>query len=135
MVKGKKFTIMGSNVNFSVLVDMFEAISRTKKVPVKRKHLHTFFDYVYKGHEYFSALRLMLPELDKERSSYGLKETTLGRLITEALGLSKTSLDAKKLLEWRRGGKRAGNYAGNFPMVATEVIYQFFFIYTFETEK
>jgi len=35
----------------------------------------------------FSYLRLILPHLDRERGSYGLKEITLGKLVADAFGL------------------------------------------------
>jgi DNA ligase-4 len=66
-------------------------------------------------------MRLILPQLDKERANYGLKEAVLAKLLAEALGLSKDAEDAKKLQNWRKGGQRAGSNAGNFPFVAAEV--------------
>lgn len=109
-------------VEFGVLCDMFEAIIRCKKAALKRKHIRTFLEHVYTGHEHFSAMRLILPDLDKERANYGLKEAVLAKLLGDALGLSKESEDAKRLVNWRKGGQRAGSNAGNFPIVAAEVI-------------
>lgn len=77
--------------------------------------------HVYTGHEHFSAIRLMLPDLDKERGNYGLKEAVLAKLLADAFGLSKDSEDAKKLVNWRKGGQRAGSNAGNFSVIASEV--------------
>ncbi|CAK9216066.1 unnamed protein product [Sphagnum troendelagicum] len=112
------------SVEFSVLCRMFEAVARSKP-GLKRKHLNTFLEHVYTSHNYFSAMRLILPQLDKERAHYGLKEAVLAKLLAEALGLSKDAEDAKKLQDWRRGGKRgAGSNAGNFPLVAAEVLYR-----------
>ena len=111
-----------ASVEFSVLCRLFEAIIRCKKAVLKRKHIHTFLEHVYTEHDYFSAMRLILPDLDKERGNYGLREAVLAKFLTDALGLSKESEDAKKLLNWRKGGQRAGNNAGNFPFVASEVI-------------
>jgi DNA ligase-4 len=49
----------------------------------------------------------------------------LTKLLAEALGLSKDAEDAKKLQDWRRGGKRgAGSNAGNFPLVTAKVLYR-----------
>jgi ATP-dependent DNA ligase len=69
-------------------------------------------------------MRLILPQLDKERANYGLKEAVLAKLLAEALGLSKDAEDAIKLQNWRKGGQRAGSNAGNFPFVAAEVLYR-----------
>lgn len=110
-----------ASVEFGVLCAMFEAIVRCKKTALKRKHIQTFLHHVYTGREYFSAMRLILPDLDKERANYGLKEAVLAKLLGDALGLSKDSEDAKKLVNWRKGGQRAGSNAGNFSMVAAEV--------------
>lgn len=109
-------------VEFAVLCSMFEAIIRSKKAMGRRKHVRTFLEHVYMGPEYFSAMRLILPDLDKERANYGLREAVLAKLLADALGLSKESEDAKKLLNWRKGGQRAGGNAGNFPLVAAEVM-------------
>ena len=109
-------------VEFGVLCSMFEAIIRCKKAALKRKHVRTFLEHVYIGHEHFSAMRLILPDLDKERDNYGMKEGVLAKYLADALGLSKDSEDAKKLINWRKGGQRAGSNAGNFPVVAAEVV-------------
>lgn len=98
---------------------MLDAVARSKKPALKRKHLRTFLDHVYTDHEFFSALRLILPALDKERGTYGLKEAVLGKCIADALGLAKDSDDAKKLLNWKKGSN-----AGNFPLVSAEVLYR-----------
>jgi len=111
-----------ATVEFGILCDMFEALIRSKKAPLKRKHIRTFLEHVYTGHEHFSAMRLILPDLDKERANYGLKEAVLAKLLGDALGLSHESEDAKKLVNWRKGGQRAGSNAGNFSIVAAEVI-------------
>eukprot|EP00252_Welwitschia_mirabilis_P019931 TRINITY_DN4748_c0_g2_i1.p1 TRINITY_DN4748_c0_g2~~TRINITY_DN4748_c0_g2_i1.p1 ORF type:complete len:1164 (+),score=257.65 TRINITY_DN4748_c0_g2_i1:141-3632(+) len=111
-----------ATVNFSVLCDMLEAISRSKKTAMKRKNLRTFLEHVYTGREYFSAMRLLMPHLDRERKPYKLKEAQLAKAIIDALGLSKESEDAQRLLNWRKGGSKAGAYAGNFPLIATEIL-------------
>ncbi|KAH9544475.1 hypothetical protein CY35_13G122500 [Sphagnum magellanicum] len=110
-------------VEFAVLCRMLDAVARSKAT-IKRKHLHTFLEYVYSSRHYFGAMRLILPQLDKERANYGLKEAVLTKLLAEALGLSKDAEDAKKLQNWRKGGQRAGSNAGNFPFVAAEVLYR-----------
>lgn len=101
---------------------MLEAVARSKKPALKRKHLRTFLDHVYTDREFFSALRLILPGLDKDRGTYGLKEAVLGKCLSDALGLAKQSEDAKKLFNWKKGGH--GSNAGDFPLVAAEVLYR-----------
>lgn len=87
----------------------------------KRKHLRTFLDRVCTDQDYFSAIRLILPSLDRERGSYGLKEPVLAACLVDALGISKNSEDALRLINWRKGGTRAGANAGNFHLIAAEV--------------
>ncbi|GAQ80116.1 ATP-dependent DNA ligase [Klebsormidium nitens] len=110
----------GDSTHFSVLVDLFEAVIKAKKGQMKRKHLSTFFNFL--GRDYFSAMRLMIPELDKERGNYNVGADKLAKFTADALGLGKDTSDAKKLIEWKRGGARAGKSAGNFAMVAFEVL-------------
>ncbi|EFJ24951.1 hypothetical protein SELMODRAFT_414166 [Selaginella moellendorffii] len=114
---------MGENtVRFSAVSDMLERISKSKKLPVKRKTFRTFLDHFYTDREYFSVMRLVLPELDRERGNYGLKESVLAKCLADALGLAKGSSDADKLVNWRKGGSSVGKNAGNFALVAAEIV-------------
>ncbi|KAI5084300.1 hypothetical protein GOP47_0001175 [Adiantum capillus-veneris] len=92
-----------STIKFNVVCDMLEAVSKARKLTVKRKHLRTFFDHVYTDPKCYSILRLLLPNLDKERPAYGFKESVLAKCISDALGLAKDSPDARRLLDWKRG--------------------------------
>ncbi|KAG1326863.1 DNA ligase 4 [Cocos nucifera] len=101
---------------------MFEAMARDRLAAKKRKRFRTLLDRVYTGRDYFSAVRLILPALDRERGSYGLKESALAAALVDALGLAKDSPDALRLINWRKGGARSGANAGNFALVAAEVL-------------
>jgi DNA ligase-4 len=46
-------------------------------------------------------MRLLLPQLDKGRPAYGMKETALAKHYIEILNIAKDSVDAKKLLNYR----------------------------------
>nr|XP_029118623.1 DNA ligase 4 isoform X2 [Elaeis guineensis] len=109
-------------VRFGVLGSMFEAMVRDRSAAKKRKRFRTLLDRVYTGRDYFSAVRLILPGLDRERGSYGLKESALAAALVDALGLAKDSPDALRLINWRKGGARSGANAGNFALVAAEVL-------------
>lgn len=50
--------------------------------------------------EFYPILRLFLPEYDKERGAYGLKERKLGEIIAHILNLPKTTSDYKALLNY-----------------------------------
>ena len=59
---------------------------------------------------FFQVLRLLLPQED--RRIYGLKEVKLATLIIDALGISKTTEDGKKLLNYRQ--HNSNNVDGDF---------------------
>ncbi|XP_078439017.1 DNA ligase IV [Wolffia australiana] len=110
-------------VKVAVLCAMFQAMLRDRSSAKKRKHLRTFLDRVFTANDrYFSALRLILPALDRERGTYGLKEHSLAACLIEAMGISKDSEDASRLVNWRKGGARSGSNAGNFALIATDVL-------------
>ncbi|CAA6662353.1 unnamed protein product [Spirodela intermedia] len=110
-------------VRFSVVCAMFQAMLRDRSSAKKRKHLRTFLDRVFTARDrYFAALRLILPGLDRERGTYGVKEHALAACLVDALGISKDSEDAARLVNWRKGGPRSGANAGNFSLIATEVL-------------
>ena len=49
----------------------------------------------------FPVMRLFLPQLDRERGSYGIKETLLARLFIDLLKIGANSIDAKKLKDYK----------------------------------
>ncbi|XP_021772147.1 DNA ligase 4-like [Chenopodium quinoa] len=115
---------MGENIKFYALVRLFHHISTSRTAQIKRTKFRRFLDsYCVKPTDYFPSIRLILPSLDRERGSYGLKEASLALLLLDALAVSRDSEDAQKLINWRKGGSRiAGKYAGNFSMVAAEFL-------------
>uniref|UniRef100_A0A0D9W947 DNA ligase n=1 Tax=Leersia perrieri TaxID=77586 RepID=A0A0D9W947_9ORYZ len=114
---------MAARVRFGLLVAMFQAMSKDRTAAKKRGRLRVLLDSAYGDSgrdDYFSALRLVLPGLDRERGSYGLKEAALASALVDALGIAKDSPDAVRLTNWRRGGSFRN--AGNFALVAAEVL-------------
>ncbi|KAK4775383.1 hypothetical protein SAY86_010318 [Trapa natans] len=97
-------------------------MQKSKSSAVKRSKFRKFLDTFCRPREYFSAIRLILPTLDRERGTYGLKESVLAACLVDALGMSRDSEDAQRLFNWRRGGPKSGANAGNFAMVANEVL-------------
>ncbi|XP_077221842.1 DNA ligase IV [Tasmannia lanceolata] len=110
------------NMEFRVLCEMFEAMQRNKSPAKKRIKFRKFLDTYCISEEYFSAIRLILPTNDRERGTYGLKESSLAISLIEALGISKDSEDAQRLINWRKGGAKTGFNVGNFALVAAEVL-------------
>ncbi|GBG82685.1 hypothetical protein CBR_g35050 [Chara braunii] len=101
---------------------LFDSIERNSKPGMKRKMLRKFLNEYYQGRDYYPAMRLILPALDKERNSYGMKQQMLAKCLVDALGVAKDSPDALKLVGWRDGGKKNGKNTGNFVLVAVEVL-------------
>lgn len=117
---------MGDNTDtdtkFSVMCSLFTWMQKTKTSTKKRSKFRKFIDTYCKPCDYFSAIRLILPGLDRERGSYGLKESVLATCLVDAIGMSRESEDALRLFNWRKAGPRAGVNAGNFALVAAEVL-------------
>ncbi|KFK27271.1 hypothetical protein AALP_AA8G360400 [Arabis alpina] len=114
---------MTEEVKFNVLVSLFNWIQKSKTSSQKRSKFRKFLDTYCKPSDYFVAVRLIIPSLDRERGSYGLKESVLATCLIDALGISRDAPDAVRLLNWRKGGiAKAGANAGNFSLVAAEVL-------------
>ncbi|KAK4414851.1 DNA ligase 4 [Sesamum alatum] len=116
-----------SETKFSVMVSLFNWMQKSKSSSVKRSKFRKFLDTFCRpnnGDDYFSAIRLILPGLDRERGSYGLREHVLATCLIDALGMSRDSPDSQRLLNWRKGGPRSGAFAGNFSLIAAEVLQQ-----------
>ncbi|KAL1217452.1 DNA ligase 4 [Cardamine amara subsp. amara] len=114
---------MTEEIKFSVLVSLFNWIQKSKTSSQKRSKFRKFLDTYCKPSDYFVAVRLIIPSLDRERGSYGLKESVLATCLIDALGISRDAPDAVRLLNWRKGGiAKAGANAGNFALIAAEVL-------------
>lgn len=118
---------MSELIKFSVLSSLFDWIQRSKSSAKKRSKFRKFLDTFCTPADYFSAIRLILPSLDRERGTYGLKESVLATCLIDALGMSRESDDALRLINWRKGGAKTGANAGNFALVAAEVRLAFSF--------
>ncbi|XP_038710852.1 DNA ligase 4 isoform X2 [Tripterygium wilfordii] len=112
----------GETTKVSVLVSLFNWMQRSKSSAKKRSKFRKFIDTFCDKTDYFTAIRLILPSLDRERGSYGLKESVLATCLIDALGISRDSPDALRLINWRKSGSTGGVNAGNFPLVAAEVL-------------
>ncbi|KAK9099774.1 hypothetical protein Scep_023204 [Stephania cephalantha] len=112
------------SVKFSVICSLFTWMQRSKSTAKKRSKFRKFLDAFCKSgdSDCFSAVRLILPSLDRDRGTYGLKESVLATCLIDALGVSRESDDALRLVNWRKGGARTGPNVGNFSLVAAEVL-------------
>ncbi|EPS70380.1 hypothetical protein M569_04378, partial [Genlisea aurea] len=114
-----------ADTKFSVMVSLFNWMQKSKSPASKRSKFRKFLDTFCRpndGGDYFASIRLLLPALDRERGSYGFREHVLATCIIDAIGMSRDSPDAQRLLKWRKGGPKSGAFAGNFSLIAAEVL-------------
>ncbi|KAL0480389.1 DNA ligase [Acrasis kona] len=90
---------MDRQVKFSSLCDMFE--KSLDKTHNERLQLITKLWKSIKGHDYYPFMRLLLPQLDKERMAYGLKESKIALYLIEILCIKASSEDALRLKKWK----------------------------------
>ncbi|KAH7042068.1 DNA ligase 4 [Macrophomina phaseolina] len=69
------------------------------------------------GNDIYPAFRLIVPEKDRDRAMYGLKEKAIGKLLVRVLRIDKDSEDGFNLLNWKLPGQKAtvamaGDFAG-----------------------
>ncbi|NXR18929.1 DNLI4 ligase, partial [Cinclus mexicanus] len=124
---------VASHVPFADLCSTLEQIQKCKSRPEKTKYFKNFLDSWRKFHDalhqkekdvtdsFYPAMRLILPQLERERMAYGIKETMLAKLYIELLNLPKDGKDAAKLLNYRTPTGSRGD-AGDFAMIAYFVL-------------
>ncbi|XP_063173881.1 DNA ligase 4 [Candoia aspera] len=127
-----KLTV-ASQVPFADLCSTLERIQKCKSRSDKTKYFKDFLDSWRKFHDalhenekdvidsFYPAMRLILPQLERERMAYGIKETMLAKLYIELLNLPKDGKDSLKLLNFRTPTGSQGN-AGDFAMIAYFVL-------------
>lgn len=120
---------VANEVPFLRLCELLDRISKSHGVDKKRNYLIRFIMSWKKLHQelhgndstttdsFYPAMRLILPQFDKERGSYGIKETKLGRIYVKILGLNKGSADALRLLNFKNK-----NTSGDFASIAYSVL-------------
>ncbi|KAI9768243.1 MAG: DNA ligase (ATP) [Geoglossum simile] len=75
------------------------------------------------GDDIYPAFRLIIPEKDRDRAMYGLKEKTIGKLLVKSMKIDKNSEDGFNLLNWKLPGQSmASRMAGDFAGRCFEVI-------------
>ncbi|PFH62627.1 hypothetical protein XA68_12701 [Ophiocordyceps unilateralis] len=75
------------------------------------------------GDDFYPALRLILPDKDRDRGVYGLKENAIGKLLVKLTKIDKNSDDGYGLLHWKIPGQTAASrLAGDFAGRCYEVL-------------
>ncbi|KAK4661656.1 DNA ligase (ATP) [Podospora pseudopauciseta] len=85
------------------------------------------------GDDFYPAMRLILPDKDRDRGVYGLKESGIGKMLVRVMKIGRDSEDGYSLLHWklpggggggnqRFGGKGQTGTAGDFAGRVLEVV-------------
>ncbi|BDD56605.1 DNA ligase (ATP), variant 3 [Monascus purpureus] len=74
------------------------------------------------GDNIYPAFRLILPDRDRDRAMYGIKEKVIGKLLVKVMKIDKNSEDGFNLLNWKLPGRSASQIAGDFAGRCYEVI-------------
>lgn len=75
------------------------------------------------GNDIHPAFRLIIPEKDRDRAMYGLKEKTIGKILVRIIKIDKNSEDGFNLLNWKLPGQSsASSMAGDFAGRCYEVL-------------
>nr|XP_023667131.1 DNA ligase 4 [Paramormyrops kingsleyae] len=124
---------VASQVPFLHLCLTLEKIQKAKSRPDKAKCLSDFIDSWRKFHaalhkdnprttdSFYPAMRLLVPQFERERMAYGIKESMLAKLFIEVLGLPKNGPEANKLLNYRAPTTSKGD-SGDFAIMAYFVL-------------
>lgn len=67
------------------------------------------------GPDFYPAMRLILPDKDRDRGVYGLKENTIGKLLVKVMKIDRNSEDGYALMHWKlpgQGGGGGGRFGG-----------------------
>ena len=69
------------------------------------------------GDDIYPAFRLILPDKDRDRPMYGIKEKVIGKMLVKVMKINKESEDGYNLLNWKLPGqstatRMAGDFAG-----------------------
>ncbi|KAL4802274.1 ATP dependent DNA ligase domain-containing protein [Aspergillus unguis] len=75
------------------------------------------------GDDIYPAFRLILPDKDRDRAMYGMKEKVIGKMLVKIMKIDKNSEDGFNLLNWKLPGQSANSsMAGDFAGRCYDVI-------------
>lgn len=66
------------------------------------------------GDDIYPAFRLILPDKDRDRAMYGIKEKVIGKMLVKIMKINKESEDGYNLLNWKLPGQSTTRMAGDF---------------------
>ncbi|KAJ7252709.1 DNA ligase 4 [Mycena haematopus] len=108
---------------FGILVSLFEKLQSERKQDRRKKLMDTWFNHWRdeKGYDLYPVLRLILPQANRERAVYGLKEKFLAKTYIKLIPLGMRDPDAIRLLNWKKPTEH-DKTSGDFPTVLFEVV-------------
>ncbi|KAF8216400.1 DNA ligase 4 [Mycena galopus ATCC 62051] len=108
---------------FGILVALFDQLQSERKQDRRKKLMNTWFNHWRdeKGYDLYPVLRLILPQKDRERAVYGLKEKFLAKTYIKLIPLGMRDPDAIRLLNWKKPTEH-DKTSGDFPTVLFEVV-------------
>ncbi|KAI0704277.1 ATP dependent DNA ligase domain-containing protein [Cytidiella melzeri] len=108
---------------FYVLSSLFDKLQTERKPEKRRKLLDSWFNHwrEEKGFDLYPVLRLILPQANRERSVYGLKEKNLAKIYIKLIPLGRQDPDAIRLLNWKKPSVKFAS-SGDFTTVLYEVV-------------
>ncbi|OCF31187.1 DNA ligase 4 [Kwoniella heveanensis BCC8398] len=108
-----------STPHFSLLCTMMDRL-RTEEASKRRDILARFMELwrIKVGNDLYPLIRLLLPDRDRERPVYNLKEAMLAKCYIEVLGLDRHSDAALRLIKWKQPvDGQAESHSGDFARV------------------
>lgn len=108
---------------FGILVGLFERLQTERRRDKREKLLSAWFTHWRdeKGKDLYPVLRLLLPQKDRERSTYGLKEQKIAKTYIKLIPLGPRDPDAIRLTNWKKPLEQ-NKASGDFPTVLYEVV-------------
>eukprot|EP00117_Sycon_ciliatum_P015809 scpid30038/ scgid15513/ DNA ligase 4; DNA ligase IV; Polydeoxyribonucleotide synthase [ATP] 4 len=128
----KRPTEVAAGIPFEAVCSLCEKICKVSGTDKKKDLVKNFFSKWRELHKslhgstkvddsLYAGMRLLLPQCDRDRLPYGMKEVTLAKYYIEIIGLGKDSPDAQKLLQYK-APRSAKSNAGDFASVAFFVL-------------
>ncbi|CAG7851558.1 DNA ligase 4; AltName: Full=DNA ligase IV; AltName: Full=Polydeoxyribonucleotide synthase [ATP] 4 [Serendipita indica DSM 11827] len=113
----------GVQPSFGVITLLFDVLQAERKQDKRRAILDRWFQLWREkvGPNLYPALRLLLPQKDKERAIYHIKEANIAKALISVLGLEKAP-DSVALTQWKRPTGHQKSAAGDFPGLVYEVV-------------
>mmetsp|Transcript_20380 Transcript_20380/g.61402 ORF Transcript_20380/g.61402 Transcript_20380/m.61402 type:complete len:1176 (-) Transcript_20380:177-3704(-) len=122
---GSTTVVTPSLVPFAEVVKLYELMQKNTNDKARGRLIRLFRQKLRRpSGELFQVYRLLLPQEDRTRGNYNMKEVVLAQTIIQACGLdAKRNSNAKRALDWRRGGAATGKNAGNFAAAMKEFLF------------